>query len=309
MLKRPRLAKCGDAREVVKGNKTQTLIDHMLSDQNLNEINLISVSFDFFVNWDVYSINLEIWIKRILDIPLPNINDISKSDLVSQIKVLDGIPFVWSLLILNQKYNMQIKYKLYEDKSEELFNVDKANKENVLLELELDYLGNSKLKHQNIEDLSTQIRSLSGGPMKIGEKGLTYSTSTLECFFSKTNSPWPGDIDSLIMSLKHKRPLLMIELKKHTLKDSPMEDHTYENYYPSKDYKKYQRLALLAEYFDIPLIIIYYSIHQQDYILVDIFAIERPHKKVTIRLKRRLKEKIPLNPQETERLFKEILAT
>ena len=103
-----------------------------------------------------------------------------------------------------------------------------------------------------------RIRELSRGPVPIGEKGLYWGTSRLECFLSKTDSAYPGDVDFVLLD-RNRDVSGIIEFKKHT-KSEPISEQKLGNYYPSPDGRKYDRLAILRDYFDvsIPLLCLYY---------------------------------------------------
>ena len=114
-----------------------------------------------------------------------------------------------------------------------------------------------QVTEKNISDLKKDIKLLSGGSISIGNKGLVYSTSTLEGYLSQTDAAWPGDADLIVLD-KALNPVALLEYKKHTL-DTPMRDQKLSNYYPSKDRRKYDRLAILRSFLgeDTPFINIY----------------------------------------------------
>ncbi|MFM5460411.1 hypothetical protein [Aeromonas veronii] len=117
-------------------------------------------------------------------------------------------------------------------------------------------------KH-NVLQLKFKIQQHSGGPVKVGAKGLRFGTSALECYLSSTDAAFPGDADAVIVD-DNDQIRGIVEYKKHTL-DVPINQHLATKYYPYPDGRKYQRLqALTTRCRDslpnpIPLIILYYS--------------------------------------------------
>lgn len=101
------------------------------------------------------------------------------------------------------------------------------------------------------------IRAANGGPMRIGAKGLTWGTSCAECALSRTETPYPGDVDAVVTD-DGGRPVAVVEFKKHAI-DKPMGDHLAAAYYPSKDGRKYRRLWTLCERYGLPLHVLYHS--------------------------------------------------
>lgn len=119
-----------------------------------------------------------------------------------------------------------------------------------------------KLVSRSVKQLKAFIQKESGGSVKLGAKGLTFGTSAVECFLSKTDAAYPGDVDMVACDSEGNIHFI-IEYKKHTL-DAPIGEHLAEKYYPKPDGRKYQRLdALLSSYREvdrkIPFIILYYS--------------------------------------------------
>ena len=114
-----------------------------------------------------------------------------------------------------------------------------------------------------VSGLKTAIRKYSGGPVRVGGKGLTYGTSAIECLLSRTDAAYPGDADAVVVDgYGHVR--YVIEFKKHTL-TAPLGEHLAGRYYPVPDGRKYRRLHALASSFEsagrgaAPLVILYHS--------------------------------------------------
>jgi hypothetical protein len=115
----------------------------------------------------------------------------------------------------------------------------------------------------SVDRLKSAIQERSGGPVKVGAKGLIYGTSAIECQLSRTDAAFPGDADAVIVDDQN-LVRCVIEYKKHTL-SSPLSDHLIEKYYPFPDGRKYRRLNALVEHCqyvgqrEVPLIVLYYS--------------------------------------------------
>ena len=114
--------------------------------------------------------------------------------------------------------------------------------------------------------LKASIKKHSGGPVKLGDKGLTFGTSAIECFLSETDAAYPGDADAVVVD-EHGLVRHVIEYKKHTV-TGPINEHLAQRYYPDSDGRKYRRLDALvsdfnrAEHTDADLVILYYSTSQ-----------------------------------------------
>lgn len=114
-----------------------------------------------------------------------------------------------------------------------------------------------------ISGLKKSIRKHSGGPVRVGKKGLTFGTSAIECFLSLTDAAYPGDADAVVVDGNgHVR--YVIEFKKHTVA-TPLGEHLANRYYPEPDGRKYQRLHRLVSLFGLSdhdaasLVIFYHS--------------------------------------------------
>ena len=122
--------------------------------------------------------------------------------------------------------------------------------------------GKLRTKTLTVTDLRTAIRNNRGGPAGMGTKGLTYGTSAVECFLSKTEDIFPGDVDSIVTD-EDNHIRFVIEFKKHTIPD-PIAVHLADRYYGSRDKRKYQALNALvteinsANMVNVPLVILYY---------------------------------------------------
>ena len=119
------------------------------------------------------------------------------------------------------------------------------------------------ITRSTVSGLKNAIRKYSGGPVRIGEKGLTHGTSAIECLLSLTDAAYPGDADAVVVDRDgHVR--YVIEFKKHTL-TVPLGKHLAGRYYPAPDGRKYRRLHALVSALErsghgaVSLVIFYYS--------------------------------------------------
>lgn len=125
---------------------------------------------------------------------------------------------------------------------------------------------NYKIAQITISSLKNAIQKHSGGPVWVGSKGLTYGTSAVECYLSKSDAAFPGDADAVIVDSQN-RVRCVIEYKKHTL-SAPIGEHLMTKYYQQSDRRKYQRLNALAKRYEkflqqsVPLVVLYYSTQQ-----------------------------------------------
>ncbi|RPF49472.1 hypothetical protein EDD75_0288 [Thermodesulfitimonas autotrophica] len=259
LLSKPRLAQCNDRTKRAKFHPELGEPDQWFSASFLNSRGYVGISFDFFVNWKDRSISNEIWIKRIA---LCDVNELNGQILLQQASLLGDN--ILEIVSFSQRYNLDAFYVIFED------GVDWETAAKPILKAKLESK-NMALEYKSLPAIMEEIRMLSGGPLKIGRKGLFYGTSTLECYLSKTNAPWPGDVDLLLVNKDSYQVVALLEFKKHNLQD-PIRNQKFENYYPNPDRRKYERLALLRDYIgdtSVPIINLYYptSTSQEEIVL------------------------------------------
>ena len=252
MLYRPYYARCDNrlvkSKEHPKGYKPE----EWFGPQMLEKFNLEALDFDFFVDWKTLRfVNDEIWIKRLINnVPTWPVTD--KHVLKKWIIECDGQEEISRLGRFRKKYGIVPKLIIYP----ESINWDSQN-ELQILSVSLSDAGEiEEIISLTINDIKQIIKIKSGGPLRIGSKGLIYAYTLLECMLSWTDSPWPGDVD-LILFRNGLVPHSVLEFKKHTL-NSQITGQTLSNVYPSKDKRKYDRLGIISNYFKIPILIIYY---------------------------------------------------
>lgn len=248
MLNKPVLAKSSN-RSIKPKRHPLGSPEDWLSEDLLKQKRVCGISFDFFVNWQERTISNEIWIKRIVD---SGFSRATKELINEKIIEVDGSFFLHNIAKFSDIHNLKLIYHLFKENPNWKDN-------DTIVKCKIDSLGRiSKVKVESISDLKSNIRELSGGPLRIGSKGLIYSTSTLESYLSHTDAPWPGDLDLLLVDLSGKC-LGILEFKKHNL-TTPINEQRLSNYYPRPDGRKYDRLALFRDFIDpnLPLIVIYY---------------------------------------------------
>lgn len=257
MLYKPYFAKYerGACPKRAKTNPTIGEPEEWFSEVFLGNLGLFGVSFDFFVDWSNHTLSNEFWIKRL--VTREQIPSRLPGTIASLIQACDGeLPN--RMMQFAAPMNKTVKYKLFRDEDWWEIALDKE----CMLDVTLTDQGQvaKKAEGQSLRDLKKEIQRLSGGTVKIGKKGLTYSYTRLECYLSKTDAAWPGDIDMLLLN-QSCRPVAILEFKKHTLGNQPMENYLFSRYYSNKkDKRKYDRLAILRDSFheEIPIYILYY---------------------------------------------------
>lgn len=259
MLLLPILSKCANRRNPAKVHPTSGSPEDWLNNKLLLKSGLFGISFDFFVDWSAGSGKLGqvVWIKRIL--PAGFIYQDVCEDLHRILMEDIGEEYLNRICGFASIFGFNIEIVIIRDD----YNWSEPSSSILLIEVEMSLDGDLNYKNSilTIAEFKSEIQKLSGGPVRIGPKGLTYGTSRLECFLSGTDSAYPGDVDLIIIGSDN-LPDAIIEFKKHT-KDSPMKDQKLSNYYPKPDGRKYDRLALLRDFVSnapnqVPIIIIYF---------------------------------------------------
>jgi len=219
----------------------------------------ICTSFDFFVDWSVNPITVsgEFWFK----FPISYDGDLScVEDEVLRHVLRCNSDFV-ALAKLCKETGHEAKAILFKDTDEYsvdtpivLFSYDGKN-------------GSSCCKETRIKELKIDIQKLSGGPIRIGAKGLIFGTTRLECYLSKGDALWPGDVDLLVYSRTSKKVHAIFEFKKHTRSArAEFEEQDFFLYYPNPDGRKYDRLLSLANSFnnDVPVFLVFYCNYSEN---------------------------------------------
>lgn len=256
----PILALCSDRSVLAKENPVLPAPQSIISNHILSEQNLFGLSFDYFIDWTTNRLNRDFWLKC----PVETSTQSGWSNLSDETIV--------SSLRNHQKFRDLVDFSLtnlcsataiiFDDRQQWGSTTSKIicahwpkhpdSKKGLAI---------SRVELPQIEEM---IRIRSGGPVAIGKKGLTYSTSSLECYLSRTNALWPGDADLLLCEKSTMRPIALIEYKKHTASSiKKFQDQRLSNYYPYPDGRKYNRLSLLSEQISsdrpIKIFTLYYS--------------------------------------------------
>ena len=254
MLKKPILAKCADRTQLAKIHPVAGQPESWFNENLMSSLNLVSLSFDFFINWRRLKVPKELWVKRVVDEkyePWPN--EEAKT-LLASIKRVDAERTVDTLSDFCKSYELEPHYMLFKESSNwSRDQFDIADVEITSPEL--------KVSLCNISNIRKRINTLRGGSVPIGPGGLIYGTSSLECFLSKTPDFWPGDVDSILVDYNKASSIRLIcEFKKHTLSDS-ISFQTLSKY-RDRDKLKYQSIGLLRDYLSIgksiPIVVVYY---------------------------------------------------
>lgn len=248
MLSKPVLAKCDDRSQLAKQNRRFGEPDQWMASANLASLRLSSTSFDFFVDWSAVppAVGDKLWVKRISDAPVQSLgpDDVFRGALVCQ----DDLAALEQFAI---RYGFVPLYMIFEE------GVDWKNAPAPILAALLSGGAFPTGKCVTLEMVKTVIRNLSGGPVYVGNKGLIYGTSSLECHLSRTDALWPGDADCVLWSPDEQRAVALLEFKKHNL-DTPLAEEGIQKYM-AKDRRKWERLGLLRDRIEAPLFCIYYS--------------------------------------------------
>ncbi len=252
MLRKPVLAKCDNRRLTAKINPLAGEPQEWLTTPVLKQRQLRVLSFDFFVNWPRRSIADEIWIKRLVReeiSPWPVLDPQVLKDWIEQV---DSPETAQALQAFCREQSFTSHYFLFKDATR--WETDPQ----VVVDVEIGVSTQSPLLTKPSE-LRQRIRKLRGGSVPIGPGGLVYSTSSLECFLSKTADFWPGDADAVLVDEKNQARAIL-EFKKHNL-DTPIEKQTLLNY-RDRDKLKYQSLGLLRDRLQaaatLPILMVYY---------------------------------------------------
>ena len=262
MLSKPFLAKCTDRSQLPKTHPSGVSPDDWYHNDLLIQNNLFGISFDFFINWSALPATFTptIWIKRVVKNGIIY-SDVSKN--IDEVLLTEfGSQYLNRLLDFSVQYQLAVQFLLFNDQ------LDWNNTASTLLLVtakENEIKQHSFLTQEiNISTLRNLIQQHSGGKVKVGAKGLTFGTSCLECFLSKTESLYPGDVDLLLLN-DYNFPIAILEFKKHTL-DTSIDNQQLSTYYPTPDARKYDRMAILRDYLlsfnatnnKLPVINIYY---------------------------------------------------
>lgn len=246
------LSLCKDRSIKAKTNALSGGPEDWFTEYHLNQLGIQSVSFDFFVNWKQKKFMNTIWLKRFIDVDVSTLVQMDdwQTNLISKLKEHEGPSQLSNL------FKFCYSQKIYANFV--VFNESNWNENEPIIYARLTSPTSFKVKAISLTELKFKIRQGTGRPFKIGEKGLLYSTSNLECYLSRTDTPYPGDADILLRN-KDQNGFKLIEFKKHNLQD-PIHSQKLSNYFPRPDGSKYQRLHILSQYLpNTQLYTLYYT--------------------------------------------------
>jgi hypothetical protein len=220
-------------------------------------------SFHFFVDWrkEPPPVSDTILMARLVDFEADeNLNSISNQILLNAFIDSKSDVYFDNLEAVMKPYSKKVVPILLPECA-----VTNIVNETPIWTVSRDSADNYTISRSNVEKLKISIQKHSGGKVWVGEKGLIYGTSAIECALSKTDSAFPGDADAVIVN-DNGRVHCIVEYKKHTL-DQPLGDHLFTRYYPFPDGRKFQRLSSLASNLNqfaggcVNLVVIYYSLN------------------------------------------------
>jgi hypothetical protein len=220
----------------------------------LRELGVEVVSFDFFVNWNTREVAREVWVKRTA---VRNSNSPLKGRSVEDVR--DALSH-WddemvTLDLFAVKNDFCQAWVIIPDWWE--WDKEQGN----VLHARLAHGRVADVELRSYATLCSEIHRMTGVYFTPG-KGLTYSTTALEAALAQTRTPWPGDVDCVVIDPLDGRAIAVLEFKKHTL-SSPI-SASFSNYYPGRDSRRWDRLAILAERLDAPLMCLYYSVNPEE---------------------------------------------
>lgn len=254
ILQKPFLAKCDNRTQRPRLNRNLGDIESFLNNETLEEHNLRTISFDFFLDWNQLKIGESIWIKSIIN---QDPSEVDENEIIDAL--IEKHPNLkdWTTFACNNGLYLEFLVFQEIDWNDSSFEKIYHCRVEVLSDGQLSF--QSKLR--NLSELKEIIRCYSGGPIYVGRKGLFYGTSLLECFLSRTDSAYPGDADLVLYDAEKYEPYAIIEYKKHNnFHRTSIEEERLSQYYPSPDRRKYDRLYALKKHLgeNVKLIILYY---------------------------------------------------
>ncbi|WP_305829921.1 hypothetical protein [Photobacterium leiognathi] len=245
------LSLCKNRSILAKTNPQSGGPEDWFTENNLQQLGMQSFSFDFFVNWEKNKIANCLWFKRFIDIDTDILTSTDNWEQMLEKHLIEheGLLQLKNIFTFGKEQKLRIDFLL--------FNEHNWNENKEIIYARLISEDSFKIKAVSLDELKNKIRVGTGQPFKI-RKGLTYSTSKLECNLSITETPYPGDADILIKN-KEDNGFKLIEFKKHNLK-TPISEEKLSNYYPHKDASKYNRLNLLKKFLsNTQLYTVYYT--------------------------------------------------
>ncbi|PML28910.1 hypothetical protein BCT82_05455 [Vibrio breoganii] len=222
------------------------------TEYHLSQLGIKSTSFDFFVNWNHNFFVRTIWLKRFIDEKVSSLIQRRgwQEIFISKLKEHEGATQLSNLFTFCNSHKISADFLV--------FNENNWNENEPIIYARLTSPSSLDVKVISLDELISKISKGTGRAFRIGAKGLTYSTSRLECYLSRTDTPYPGDADILLWN-KDQDGFKIIEFKKHNL-SGPIHSQKLGNYYPRPDGAKYRRLHILSQYLpNTQLYTLYYT--------------------------------------------------
>ena len=219
--------------------------------KNMAQFGYKTFSFDFFVNWQTNRFVNCLWMKRFIDVKLSAlIQDANwKDKIVGLLKESEGEARLLDLYTFCTTQGLHADFLIFND--------DLGAEDSPIIYARVQANG-FRIKCITLETLKEKIRIGTGRAFTIGSKGLGFSTSSLECLLSKTDTPYPGDAD-VVLANDNYSEFVILEFKKHNLA-APLSQQRLSNYYPRPDRAKYNRLNMLRQWLpNARLYTVYYT--------------------------------------------------
>lgn len=268
--------KSNETGKISTQNKIFGKIEECFSSQLLQQYDLNSISFDFFINWEksklTGQLNPNLWFKRTLvinDNIKKYINLKERDVFVSRLVENESFNVMVKKYKFLSKYNLSARYMIIKD------NIDfsKSNNSPIIVSCQLVENGiGEKIETYTINELNDMLIKNSGGKFTMKKK-LTYSETRLEYFLSlnceDTGALWPGDCDMILFDDEFNCKCIL-EFKKCTsFGNVKVEEQSFTTYY-SKDKNKYTRIGILRDYLSnlsnetIPYIVVFYPTNEEN---------------------------------------------
>ena len=232
-----RQAKCSDRNDVTRDFNTSRWLLPVLPDGWKIH------SFHFFMDWanDPATVTGPFLMTRLVDIPPgDNPNDVTKDNILQAFYESGSDVHFEDLLQVSANCSREIHAVLLPESG-----IPVSDRTPFWTVIKNKTGAFEVLKH-DVAQLKKRIRALHRTEASIGGKGLTYGTSTIECFLSLSNDIFPGDVDAVVVDeLSHVQHV--IEFKRHNI-SAPIDQHLADRYYPKQDSRKYASLqAFVSE--------------------------------------------------------------
>lgn len=239
-------------------------------------------SFHFFVDWSVGppSVGDLLLFTRLVKVDAGvDIGSIGSDDVLEAFRASGDLEKLERLKAIFTPYKRDAIAILLPE-----IELSKINDDTPIWTVRQDKENQPKCLRSTVRGLKESIRNHSGGPVAVGQKGLIFGTSAIECYLSKTDAAYPGDVDLIVTDasgeVRH-----IFEFKKHTLAGE-IGENLADRYYPKPDGRKYQRLFLLNDVMrnasgSCPKFIIFYFATQHPHIRIQV-ASEIDAERITI---------------------------